>query len=212
MLALTASAPAAWAGHCERLESMPSVQAALSRIERTIDPCGESAELAGLVRRFRHCAATGVRVCLDHEAERNVTEYGAARATTITWNPALRSPLEQRCADDPARPVVREPTASLLHELVHAVQACDGLDPAAHELEAVRLENVYRRAGGLCQRTRYGDMELPPDMLRACAPGRCSCQRGVDLVQHAGTGPHASLVPRHAGAAGDLNARPNAHR
>ena len=172
LLVATAALPATAAEHCQPPETMPAVRAALADIERVTDPCGESAELADVVRRFRHCAEAGVRVCLDREATRNVTEYGPEQDTTITWNPRLRTTLERRCAADPARPVVREPVASLLHELVHVVQACDGLDPADHEFEAVRLENVYRRARGLCQRTRYGDVRLPPEMMLACASPR----------------------------------------
>jgi hypothetical protein len=62
--------------------------------------------------------------------------------------------------------------------MVHAVQDCHGLDPAQHEFEAVRMENVYRRARGLCQRTRYGDLPLPADMRVQCEPGQCTCVRG----------------------------------
>ena len=64
--------------------------------------------------------------------------------------------------------VTRDPTASLLHEIVHAVHDCEGLDPGAHELDAVRIENIYRRAAGLCQRTGYGDVPLPAAMVRVC--------------------------------------------
>ena len=71
--------------------------------------------------------------------------------------------------------VTRDPIASLLHELVHAVQDCEGLNPGEHELEAVRVENIYRRAAGLCQRTGYGAMALPSDQIRICTEAICSC-------------------------------------
>ncbi len=71
--------------------------------------------------------------------------------------------------------MLRDPTASLLHEVVHAVQDCEGLEPSEHEFEAVRVENIYRRDRHLCQRTRYGEQILPAAMLVACEPGRCSC-------------------------------------
>jgi hypothetical protein len=45
--------------------------------------------------------------------------------------------------------MLRDPTASLVHELAHAAQDCSGLNPGEHELEAVRIENIYRRASGL---------------------------------------------------------------
>jgi len=54
-------------------------------------------------------------------------------------------------------------------ELVHALDACEGRNPCEHELEAVRVENVYRRAAGLCQRTRYGDVPLPASMTNYCS-------------------------------------------
>ena len=212
MLVTTAGAAAVLADPCERPAAMPAVQAALTAIERTVDPCGDDAELADVVRRFRRCTTSGVRVCLDREATRNVTEYGAEHGTTITWNPRLRTELERRCATDPARPVLREPVASLLHELVHVVQACDGLDPADHELEAVRLENVFRRARGLCQRTRYGDVELPPGMLVACEPGQCSCRRGVDVVLRPGMPTPSSAVRARPRTAADLDDPPSAGR
>src|SRR5262249_55048590 len=64
---------------------------------------------------------------------------------------------------------------SLLHELAHAAQDCAGLNPGDHELEAVYIENIYRRAAGLCQRTSYGDEPLPATMVKLCGPGECGC-------------------------------------
>src|SRR5262249_37307660 len=89
---------------------------------------------------------------------------------TIIWNPELRSELERGCDGDPARPVVRDPVASLLHEMVHAVDDCEGRDASAHELEAVRIENIYRRAAGLCQRAAYGETPLPAEVVKSCSP------------------------------------------
>jgi hypothetical protein len=94
---------------------------------------------------------------------------------TVTWNPELRSELEGACDGDATRLVTRDPIASLLHELVHAVQDCEGLNPGEHELEAVRIENIYRRAAGLCQRTGYGAISLPADEIRICTSAMCSC-------------------------------------
>jgi hypothetical protein len=120
-----------------------------------------------------------VRICTDARSERNFIERVPTAPdglrSTITWNPDLRSELERGCDGDAKRAVLRDPIASLLHELVHAVQDCAGLDPADHEFEAVRIENIYRRARQLCQRTRYGDQPLPAAMRVSCEPGACSC-------------------------------------
>jgi len=74
--------------------------------------------------------------------------------------------------------VLRDPAASLLHELAHAADDCRGLNPGEHELEAVRVENVYRRAAGLCQRAGYGDDALPRAFVKECSPAHCSCAPG----------------------------------
>jgi hypothetical protein len=153
---------------------------ALMRIRLSVDPCGESAEIRELLDRVERCTDGRYTVCVDPGAERNVfdrppAENGDALRRTITWNPELRTDLEATCAGDRDNPVRRDPTASLLHELVHAAQDCAGVNPGDHELEAVRIENIYRRAVGLCQRTGYGDEPLPPDMKRLCEPRACSC-------------------------------------
>jgi hypothetical protein len=153
---------------------------ALMRIRLSVDPCGESAEVRELLDRVERCTDGHYAVCVDTGAERNVfdrppSEAGDALRRTITWNPELRTDLEPTCAGDRDNPVRRDPIASLLHELVHAAQDCVGVNPGEHELEAVRVENIYRRAAGLCQRTSYGDETLPPDMKRLCGPGACSC-------------------------------------
>jgi hypothetical protein len=163
---------------CEDAASGREVNAALAEIEASIDPCSESAELTNLVREFRRCAGDGYRVCRDPRSERNFIQPGERKKgipTTITWNPELETELERGCGGHANRPVLRDPIASLLHEVVHAVQDCQGLNPSEHELEAVRIENIYRRARGLCQRTRYGDELLPAGMTVACAPGNCYC-------------------------------------
>ena len=127
------------------------VRDALRRIRESVDPCGESREVAALLTTLARCPRWAVRISAT--AGRNLYDR-----RTITWNPALRSELEPACD--------RDPTASLLHELVHAAHACQGLAPGRDELEAVRIENIYRRAARLCQRTRYGDVPLPPAMRR----------------------------------------------
>ena len=171
--------PAAHGGpRCAEVLSQAEVGAALVDIERSIDPCGESAEVLQVIDQFRSCARSGVRLCTDSQSERNFIERGTGAnglGSTIIWNPELRSQLEYGCEGDPRRPVLRDPTASLLHELVPAVQDCRGLEPSEHEFEAVRIENIYRRARHICQRTRYGDQLLPADMLVACDPGHCRC-------------------------------------
>lgn len=177
--ALLGATPAAHAGpRCAAVLSQAEVAAALVDIEHSMDPCGESAEVVQVIGQFRSCARSGVRLCTDDQSERNFIERGTGMdglGSTIIWNPELRSQLEFGCEGDPERPVLRDPTASLLHELVHAVQDCHGLEPSEHEFEAVRIENIYRRARRMCQRTRYGDQLLPADMLVGCDPGHCRC-------------------------------------
>lgn len=178
LLLFASALPAGAAQQCGTAASLPAIAAAIAHIEASSDPCGETAELRTVVERFRRCAADAV-LCIDSQAQRNLTEsrVGAHTPTTITWNPDLRTPLEPHCAAT-AGPLLRDPTASLLHELVHAVQDCDGLELAAHELDAVRIENIYRRAQGLCQRTGYGELPLPAARRVRCAPGDCPCIPG----------------------------------
>jgi hypothetical protein len=183
-LALFLALPLATSGYaraatCEALADQAAVAAAIAEIQRSVDPCGESAEVARIINQYRVCSARGVRICTDARSERNFIERVPTAPdglrSTITWNPDLRSELERGCDGDAKRAVLRDPIASLLHELVHAVQDCAGLDPADHEFEAVRIENIYRRARQLCQRTRYGDQPLPAAMRVSCEPGACSC-------------------------------------
>lgn len=184
---LAAAAPvAAQTETCEPASNSAAVMAALVEIEAGIDPCGETVAVRDLIDEFRQCARGGLRICADRQSERNFIERApttdAATPTTIVWNPSLRSELEWGCDGDPAKPVRRDPVASLLHELVHAVQDCAGLDPAEHEFEAVRIENIYRRSRQLCQRTRYGEQPLPAPMLVACEPTNCVCSSKGQLM------------------------------
>jgi hypothetical protein len=158
------------------------VQAALAAIERSVDPCGASAELRRVVDAFRSCWGDTCRVCVDRSRERNTTERGdPGEPITITWNPELRTELERGCGDA-ATAVRRDPIASLAHELVHVAQAVSGSEFG--ETDAVRVENIYRRANGLCQRTRYGADPLPRAMLIECTPEHCACRpdRAVTIL------------------------------
>ena len=176
-LVAAAAAPAVAQVPCTA-ENAEQLDAALARIAASRDPCGQSDQVRAVLDTLRHCPRT-YRVCIDPEISRNMfdrpTDDRAESARTISWNPTLRTALENSCDGDGGEPVRRDPTASLLHELVHAAHDCLGWDPGAHELDAVRVENIYRRAAGLCQRTRYGDALLPADSLIACAPGHCTC-------------------------------------
>lgn len=179
-LIVVAGAPVslAAADRCDHAWTQPDVVAALADIQSSVDPCGQSGEIESVVQAFRRCAEKAYTICVNRESERNSIDRASADdgdRVYITWNPGLRTELQVGCAGDPYRPVLRDPHASLLHELAHAVQDCAGLDPNAYELEAVRVENIYRRAHGLCQRTAYGTQPLPPQMIMACEPGHCSC-------------------------------------
>ena len=161
---------------CRQPADTAQVNDALDRIRRSVDPCGESPQVLAVIERLEHCARARYEICTDGLTSRNLLEpHDADEPGTIIWNPQLRSELERGCDGDPARPVVRDPVASLLHEMVHAVDDCEGRDANAHELEAVRIENIYRRAAGLCQRTTYGDIPLATAMVKRCFPGHCEC-------------------------------------
>ncbi|MGD9763786.1 MAG: hypothetical protein AB7V27_08750 [Candidatus Binatia bacterium] len=161
------------------------ITAAVERIQRSIDPCSESAEIMEIFTRLERCTARTYEICINTQAARNefdrrIGPRGQPLPRTITWNPELHTEIELGCDGDPTKPVRRDPTASLLHELVHAVQDCDGQNPGEHELEAVRIENIYRRAAGLCQRGGYGDLVLPRAMAISCSPGHCPCSKGLE--------------------------------
>lgn len=180
-----------------------SIATALARLRQSVDPCGESAEILAVLDKVESCSANFYNVCTDTTVPRNVFDrplsyLGRAAPRAITWNPALRTEVELACNGRTNEPLLRDPTASLLHELVHAAQDCDGLNPGEHELEAVRIENIYRRAVGLCQRAGYGDARLPPSMVVSCPMRPCSCSV-----------PAAPLVPEDGAPAATLSqARP----
>src|SRR5262245_3193712 len=91
---------------------------------------------------------------------------------------------------------MRDPVASLLHEIVHAAHDCAGLDAGEYELEAVRVENIYRRAAGLCPRHGYGDDRLAVEPTKGCAPAHCDCSAvGVSTAQRM---PRPAAVRRQA--------------
>jgi len=132
------------------------------------------------LKQLDACLGATYRICTSTQIDRNLFDRptgpsGEALPRTITWNPELRSELEPSCDGDVSTPVLRDPTASLVHELAHAVQDCTGLNPGEHELEAVRIENIYRRAAGLCQRHSYGDLPLPVAMVKVCSGNNCPC-------------------------------------
>jgi len=189
---------------CDQTPDGPAITAALRAIRASVDPCGESPELAAMLATLQRCAPGHYRICTDRTTHRNVFDRPiGSDPRTITWNPELRSVLEPACDDDPAGHVLRDPTASLVHELAHAAQDCEGLNPGEHELEAVRLENVYRRAAGLCQRRGYGDELLPADMVRTCRPGRCSCSPPVDMATSTPAGPVGLPLAQKLTSSGD---------
>jgi len=161
---------------CRRPSDTARVSAALTRLRLAVDPCGESAEVAAVLDALTRCTSARYEICTGSNLERNVFDRPVARheTRTIFWDPDLSSALDPSCAEEPD-PVRREPTASLLHELVHAAHDCAGREPGELELEAVRIENIYRRAAGLRQRRGYGVEPLPAAMTRSCDPAACSC-------------------------------------
>lgn len=161
---------------CRQASDARQVGEALARLRSAADPCGESGEVTAALDALAGCRTARYEICVSASADRNLFDRPSSRdeVRTIVWNPALSSELEP-CAPggDPLR---REPTASLLHEIVHAAHDCAGLDPGQLELEAVRVENIYRRAAGLRQRGAYGIEPLPAEMTRSCEPGACTCR------------------------------------
>lgn len=161
---------------CRQPSDPQRVSEALARLRAAADPCGESGEVTAVLDALAGCATARYEICVTAAAERNLFDRPNTRdgVRTILWNPDLSSELEPRC-DENHDPVRREPAASLLHEIVHAAHDCAGLDPGQHELEAVRIENIYRRAASLPQRTAYGLDPLPPSMRRVCDANSCAC-------------------------------------
>ena len=149
--------------------------------------------------KLEHCAATNYQICTDPQSDRNSFDRplgSPALLRTVTWNPGLQTVIELGCGDDPTEPVLRDSTASLLHELTHAAQDCDGLEPSEYEFEAVRIENIYRRAVGMCQRNGYGDARLPRQMIKLCSPGKCSCTAPADPTDRAMAEVHPATQSR----------------
>jgi hypothetical protein len=161
---------------CRQPSDARRIVEALSRLRQTVDPCGESAEVTAVLDALADCRTARYEICVSADTDRNLFDRPTARdgVRTIVWNPELRSALEPRC-EEQGPSVHREPTASLLHELVHAAHDCAGLDPGQLELDAVRIENIYRRAAGLPQRAGYGVEMLPASVRRTCAPDGCPC-------------------------------------
>ena len=161
---------------CRQPSDARRVADALVRLRAAADPCGESAELTAVLDALVACPTARYEICINPGADRNLFDRPNTRdgVRTILWNPDLSSELEPRC-DEHGSAVRREPTASLLHEIVHAAHDCTGLEPGQHELEAVRIENIYRRAARLPQRAGYGAEQLPPSMRRTCGPASCTC-------------------------------------
>jgi hypothetical protein len=168
---------------CHQPSDAEHIANALAQIAHSVDPCGDSAQVIEVLETLERCTKTTYQICTNAQIDRNLfdrptVEVGGALGRTINWNPTLRSQLEPRCDGDPAQPLLRDPTASLLHELVHAAHDCLGINPGEHEIEAVRIENIYRRAAGLCQRGGYGEEPLPAQLVKACLPGNCPCSSG----------------------------------
>jgi hypothetical protein len=198
---------------CER-GADARIASAFDTIRRSVDPCGESAQLVDVVDRFERCAMR-YDICIDASASRNLMQPHSVEQTgTIIWNPELRSGLEAGCDGDATREVTRDPVASLVHELVHAVDGCEGRDAASRELEAVRLENVYRRAAGLCQRTAYGDRQVGPGPFSICGRGAApimSARRNPD-EQHEAPRPAADgQATAPAPSEGEIGLDPAGH-
>ncbi len=185
-----------------------AVVASLAMIARSADPCGDSAEVHAVLRKVKDSPVL-YRICSDLGADRNSFDRSFDKdgnvTHTITWNPELRNELEFGCDGDPKKPVLRDPRASLLHELAHAAQDADGLDPTQHEMDAVRIENIYRRAAGICQRAHYGNDALPVSMTKVCEPGECLCTAPAQSSRpQMVSNPPPEAVPPSAAATGKV--------
>src|SRR5262249_42026175 len=64
----------------------------------------------------------------------------------------------------------------------------------------VRVENIYRRAAGLCPRSGYGDDRLTAEPTKGCAPERCECSPAA--VWTARRAPRPAAVRRQAADSG----------
>jgi hypothetical protein len=142
---------------------------AFDTIRRSIDPCGESAQIVDMVDRFERCTRASYEICTDGTASRNLREpRGVDERGTIIWNPALRSELRRGCDGDPARPVMRDPWRRCCTS--SSTRWTTAKDATRRRVSwRPSVEDVYRRAVGLCQRSGYGDQLLGAEARRACA-------------------------------------------
>src|SRR6185503_19512604 len=75
LLALSAVTTGAELLPCRQGGTDPlQVVRALDRIRRSIDPCGESAELVAALERVERCATARYEICTTAEARRNLFE------------------------------------------------------------------------------------------------------------------------------------------
>ena len=86
---------------CEHPAGAAQIESAFETIRRSIDPCGESAQLVDLLDRFERCA-TRYDICIDPTASRNLLQpRGIEQTGTIIWNPGAaprtRSGLRRGC-------------------------------------------------------------------------------------------------------------------
>ena len=200
LVLLWTSAAHAGLALCRRGHDGGRIVEALTRLRASVDPCGESGQVLAVLDRVEHCARATYEICTSRTADRNLfyrptAAPGRNAPRIITWNPDLRSELERGCDGNPSQSVTRDPVASLLHELVHALEDCEGLEPGEHELEAVRIENIYRRSAGLCQRRRYGEELLPPAMSTTCTRLRPATVFPRPHSRRTGEGETSSLPP-----------------
>lgn len=159
------------------------VNACLQIITETdVDP-------AEVLRQLRNSP----RTTTIHETDANInsTDYtnsndanspaaggtGNGSDTSIDWNPTNRTNEENGAGGQPATP--RDPCASLMHELRHALDGANGTrDPRIeppppapdgikhNEIEACREENLYRKKHPpLPQRRQYGGRDLPSSVI-----------------------------------------------
>ncbi len=117
---------------------------------------------------------------------------GKGTGSTVTWNPHDKSPI-------PGDPGVNlDPCATLLHELTHSWDNATGkLNRGEYgnskiqtcEVIATTVENDFRAANGLPQRTKYGDDPLPNNQSGATgASGAGGGGGGPSRITPPGTG------------------------
>jgi hypothetical protein len=138
------------------------------------------------------------------------TGYNTDHHQEIEFNPRLNRRF-------PASGVPIDAVAGLVHELWHAYENQNNIDPQTNyadlqrnrefrvngimesEYNAVRTENLYRSLHGLCSRVEYdGDPLLPQDILSPCddpwsvpnPEGASQCTRGCCYIRLAGPTVH----------------------